>query len=234
LHALYLNLGREIFDHRSRAAGIGAIGQQFVGFGTGFLDVDNDGWEDLVIANGHVWRRPPRTTMQQRAVLLRNVGQQGRRVFRDISTQGGPFFQTPTVGRGLAIGDLDNDGWPDLVVSRTNDPVVLLHNEAAATSPAHWLGIQLAGRDHRDVVGSTVILEGKDRSLTRFAKGGGSYLSAGDTRLLFGLGSAERVGRVTVKWSWGQTQSWENLEPDAYWELREGQAAPRQITAPPR
>jgi hypothetical protein len=225
LHALYLNLGRETFDHRSRATGIGAIGQQFVGFGTGFLDVDNDGWEDLVIANGHVLRYPPRgSTVKQRPVLFQNVEQQGRRFFRDVSARAGPYFQIPAVGRGVAIGDLDNDGWPDLVISHTNTPVVLLRNEAARAqdTPSRWLGVRLIGRDGRDVVGSTVILEGDGRRLTRFARGGGSYLSANDPRLLFGLGRSEKVGRITVKWSWGQTQTWDNLKPNAYWELHEG------------
>ncbi|HJT79057.1 MAG TPA: ASPIC/UnbV domain-containing protein, partial [Gemmataceae bacterium] len=121
-------------------------------------------------------------------------------------------------------GDLDNDGWPDLVVSYTNSPVKLLRNEAAAAAPNHWLGVRLVGRDHRDVVGSTVVLEGETRKLTRFAKGGGSYLSAGDPRLLFGLGASLQARRVTVRWSWGESQTWDGLRPDRYYELREGQA----------
>jgi hypothetical protein len=227
-HALYRNLGHEAFYYQSQDAGIAALGQTWVGFGTGFVDVDNDGWEDLVIANGHVMRWPAwGIPMKQRPVLLHNVEQKGRRFFRDISPQGGAFFGTPAIGRGLAVGDLDNDGWPDLVVSNTNGGVVLLRNEAAADNPAHWLGVKLVGRDHRDVVGSTVIVEVDGRRLTRFAKGGGSYLSAGDPRLLFGLGAAGKVGRVTVKWSWGESQSWEGLEPNRYWELREGEAEAR-------
>ncbi len=234
-HALYRNLGRETFRYDSQATGIAALGQTWVGFGTGFLDVDNDGWEDLVFVNGHVMRRPLwGLPMKQRPVLLRNVDRQGRRVFEDVSPQGGAFFQTPTVGRGLAIGDLDNDGWPDLVVSHTNSPAVLLRNEAGADNPAHWLGVRLFGRGHRDVVGSTVVVEAAGRRLTRFAKGGGSYLSAGDPRLLFGLGPTTRVGRVTVKWSWGETQTWDGLEPDQYWELHEGEAAPRRAASAKR
>jgi hypothetical protein len=227
-HALYRNLGQERFLHQSQAAGIAALGQTWVGFGTGFIDVDNDGWEDLVIVNGHVMRWPAwGIPMKQRPVLLHNVEQKGRRFFRDISRQGGAFFGTPAIGRGLAVGDLDNDGWPDLVVSNTNGGVVLLRNEAAADNPAHWLGVRLVGRDHRDVVGSTAIVEVDGRRLTRFVKGGGSYLSAGDPRLLFGLGAAAKVWRVTVKWSWGESQSWEGLEPDRYWELREGEPQAR-------
>jgi hypothetical protein len=233
-HALYQNLGHETFRHQSQATGVAALGQTWVGFGTGFIDVDNDGWEDLAFVNGHVMRRPLwGLPMKQRPVLLHNVDYQGRRFFKDVSPQGGAFFQTPALGRGLAIGDLDNDGWPDLVVNNTNTPAVLLRNEAGADHPANWLGVRLVGRGYRDVAGSTVIVEADGRRLTRFAKGGGSYLSAGDPRLLFGLGRATRVGRVTVKWSWGEVQSWEGLEPNQYWELHEGETAPRRPSPRP-
>jgi hypothetical protein len=226
MHSLYRNLGGELFQHESRVRGVGTLGMYRVGFGTGFVDVDNDGWEDLVVVNGHVVYRPAMgSTLKQRPVLLRNVEERGRRFYRDVSGQGGPFFDTPAVGRGMAIGDLDNDGWPDLVVSHTNSPVVLLRNVAAEAAPANWLGVRLIGRDNRDVVGSTVILEGATRRLTRFVKGGGSYLSARDPRILFGLGRDDAVRRVTVRWSWGASQSWEGLEPNRYWDLHEGQAA---------
>jgi hypothetical protein len=236
IHALYANRGQERFEHRSQAAGIGAIGTHWVGFGTGFIDLDNDGWEDIVIANGHVLYHPMRgSTFKQRPVLLRNIEQQGRRFYTDISAQGGDFFKTPTLGRGLAIGDLDNDGWSDLVISHSNSPVVLLRNQVASTQdkPNHWLGLSLHGKDHRDVVGSTVVVELEGgRKLTRFAKGGGSYLSAGDRRILVGLGSADKVLAVTVRWSWGESQTFPGkaLPVDRYWELHEGQDQPR----PPR
>jgi hypothetical protein len=240
LHGLYANRGKERFDHRSRVAGISVIGQHWVGFGTGFLDVDNDGWEDLIIVNGHVLQNPILgSTFKQRPFLLRNIESRGRRFFQDISTQGGPYFQMPNLGRGLAIGDLDNDGWADVVVSHTNSPVALLRNETAAgqKSPHRWLGLTLKGKENRDIVGSTVIVElASGRKLTRFAKGGGSYLSASDPRLLFGLGATEEVKQLTVKWSWGQSQSWpkDRFEINHYWELHEGQAEPRPAKGSPR
>jgi hypothetical protein len=186
-----------------------------------------------VIANGHVFRYPVGgDSPKERPVLLRNTERQGRRFFQDAAAQGGEFFATPALGRGLAVGDLDNDGWPDLVVSITNGPAVLLRNEAGAASAARWLGVKLVGRERRDVVGSTAVLELEGgRRLTRFAKGGGSYLSASDPRLLFGLGESGQPARLTVKWSWGESQSWHGLTPGAYWELREGEADARRLPA---
>ncbi len=203
LHGLYRNLGGELFHYQSQRAGLGALGQQWVSFGTRFVDIDNDGWEDLLIVGGHVVYHPPTgSTVKQRPLLLHNVAHEGRRVFKDRSGRGGTFFQTPAVGRGLAIGDLDNDGWPDVVVSHCNSPVVLLRNDAAKSTPANWLGVRLVGRRHRDVVGSTVILEGNGHKRYRYVKGGGSYLSARRSAHPLRLGvqrrRAARDGEVVV------------------------------------
>ena len=227
--ALYQNLGRDRFAYQSEAAGLAALGRSYVGFGTAFLDVDNDGWEDLVITNGHVLRRPLGSTLKQTPLLLRNTEVNGRRVFQDYTSRGGSFFATPAIGRGVAVGDLNNRGWPDLVISNTNSPAAILRNEAAADNPARWLGVKLVGRDNRDVAGTTLTLEANGRRLTRFVKGGGGYLSSSDRRILFGLGPTGRAGRLTVRWSWNKEQSWEGLEPNAYWELHEGEAAPRRL-----
>ena len=233
LHSLFRNNGNERFHYQSRAAAVNAMGMHFVGFGTGFVDIDHDGWEDLIIINGHVLQYPGHgSTLRQPPVLLRNVESSGRRMFKHNSHQGGQYFKTPAVGRGLAIGDLDNDGWPDAVVSNINSPVALLRNIAGQESSARWLGIRLVGRGHRDNVGSTIVLETDGKRWTRFAKGGGSYLSANDARIIFGLDGSEKVNRLTVKWSWGEPQTWENLESNTYWELHEGQAAPRRIVQP--
>ena len=111
-----------------------------------------------------------------------------------------------------------------------NNATGVLRNEAAA-SP-RWLGLRLVGRGNRDVVGSTVVLEGSTRRLTRFVRGGGSYLSASDPRLLIGLGPSETVRKITVKWSWGKTQTWDAPELNSYWELREGQPTISRIGLP--
>ena len=222
VHALYSQRAGGVFYHSSKAAGIAALGRRYVGFGTGFLDFDNDGWEDLVIANGHVVRYPAGASFRQRAVLLHNVERAGRRSFDDASARGGDYFERKLLGRGLAIGDLDNDGWSDLVISHSNSPAVVLMNQRGSTAGRRWLGIELVGRNNRDVAGATVTLELDGRTLTRYAKGGGSYLSSGDRRLLFGLGTGRKLGRLRVRWPWGETEEWNDLEAGAYYRLSEG------------
>jgi hypothetical protein len=202
-HALYRNRGAGRFVFATLAAGIGSIGQRYVGFGTAFIDVDNDGNEDLVVSNGHVFRHPTAVTAAQHPILLANQGN-GR--FQDISSAGGAYFGQNHLGRGLAVVDLDNDGWPDLVVSHLNSPVGMLRN---AGGNAHWLGFELHGLDHRDLVGSRVIVQVGGRQLTRFVKGGGSYCSASDARIVFGLGNTDHIDGVEVFWSWGKQQHWD-------------------------
>jgi hypothetical protein len=221
-HALYSNQGRERFNYATRTAGIAAMGQGYVGFGTAFFDFDNDGSEDLIIVHGHALRHPVGTTAKQLPTLLHNISHQGRRFFKNVTLEGGPYFQKPALGRGLAVGDLDNDGWPDVVVTHANSPAVLLKNMAATRQMNRWLGVKLTGIKGRDLVGTTVTLDDGSRTLTRFVKGGGSYLSASDPRLLFGLGASGICKRLTVRWSWGETQTWDNLEPNGYWQLHEG------------
>lgn len=237
-HALYRleapgDVPHFVFD--SMATGLTGLGRSYVGFGTGFFDYDLDGWQDVVIANGHVIRYPSGSAVRQRSLLLRNEGRkEGKNAvrFTDMGDQGGVYFQALHQGRGLAIGDLDNDGRPDLVISHMNAPVVLLRNEAGKGN--HWLGVQLADKTHRDFVGARLTLEVGPRTLTRFAKGGGSYLSSGDRRHLFGLGAAGTVGRLTVTWPWGQKDTWEGLAVDRYWRLTAGDKAPVDLSGADR
>jgi hypothetical protein len=221
LHALYRNVGTDVFLFSTQVSGIAAIGRMSVGFGTAFLDMDLDGREDLVVTNGHVIRHSPR--LRQKPVLLRNEG--GGR-FRDVTSQGGPYFRQGHVGRGLVVGDLDNDGKPDLIVSHLNAPIALLRNEEP--SGHHWLGVVLVGRDNRDVVGARLVLEAGGQRQTRFAQGGGSYLSSGDRRHLFGLGTATKIDRLTVVWPSGRIQQWDGakLTADQYHRLVEESEAP--------
>jgi hypothetical protein len=236
LPALYRNESdgdRLLFRYMTRPAGIAILRSSYVGFGTAFIDVDLDGWEDLVAINGHVRRYPSYCPLRQRPFLLRNQGD-GR--FFPITLQGGDYFHNDHRGRGLAVGDLDNDGRPDLVLSHLNEPVVLLRNapNEAKVPHHHWLGLKLLGRQHRDIVGARVVVESGGRRLTRFAKGGGSYLSSSDPRLLFGLGDLDRIDRIIVFWPWGEPQHWEGLAVDRYWQLTEGETEAREHSGAPR
>ena len=185
-HALYRPGDKMFYNDSSARFGLNAIGTAFVGFGTVFADVDLDGWEDIVVNNGHVIRHSPKDNIRQRPVLFLNRPRDGGRYFVDAAKEGGPYFGQRYLGRGLAVVDLDNDGRPDLVFCNTNEPVRILRNESPADR--HWLGVELVGRDRRDVVGARLTLDTGERKLLRFLAGGRSYLSSCDPRRLFGLG----------------------------------------------
>jgi enediyne biosynthesis protein E4 len=245
IHALYRNATNAAwwpwefssaqFVYASRRAGVAAIGLNYVGFGTGFVDYDLDGAPDVFITNGHVIRFPtPPAELLQQPVLLRNLRKPGDKPFQvrfqDISAQAGPFFQTKHMGRGAAFGDLDNDGRTDIVISHVNEPVVVLQNTLANGN--HWLGVHLIGNPYRDAVGAKLTLEVGGQKLMRQIKGGGSYLSAHDPRVVFGLGSEQRVGKLTVRWPSGRMQTWDNLGIDRYWRLEEGKAGVQPLHLP--
>jgi hypothetical protein len=235
LHALYQNRmrgGNLYFNFATQSSGLAAIGQTWVGFGTGFLDIDNDGWEDLFISNGHVIRYPGGAAkVKQKPVMFLNyekiIKKTGaaivtERKFQDISEQCGTYFLTEHQGRGVAIGDLNNDGLPDIVVSHVNAPIAILKNVSPAGN--NWLGIELKTKDNRTLTGAKLILEVDGRTLTRFAKGGGSYMSANDTRHIFGLAKAAKSGKLTIEWPTGEprTEHWENLQINKYHRLVQG------------
>ena len=226
-HALYhndLNLGGNPIDglgftHRSARAGIAKIGLLYVGWGVGFVDLDNRGWEDLLIINGHVIRFPVSkgATKEQCPVLLRN---QADGTFKQITQQGGAFFRQKHQGRGVALGDLDNDGKVDFVASIVNSNIAVARN--VSTSGNHWLGIELKGKDNRDIVGARLCLEVAGRKLWRFCKGGGSYASARDPRHVLGLEKQTKPGRLTVHWPNGDKQEFVDLEADRYYRITQG------------
>lgn len=215
-HALYHNDcpdGRILFRHVSDPSGIGAVGLRHVGWGTAFLDLDHHGWEDIVFVNGHVYRNPTNgNTRHQTPVLLRN---QGDGTFVNLSVQGGAYFQRRHLARGAAFGDLDNDGRIDAIISHINEPAVVLRN-VAEVEGRHWLGVELVGKDHADIVGARLILECGGRTQMRFAKGGGSYLSSSDRRSVFGLAQATNIERCTVIWPNGDRQEAHDLKIDRF------------------
>jgi hypothetical protein len=128
-------------------------------------------------------------------------------------------------GRGGAFGDLDNDGRTDIVLNNVNESVVLLRN--ALDNGHHWLGIELVGKQHPDAIGAKLTLEVAGQKLVRQVKGGGSYMSANDRRIVFGLGKESRIGKLVVRWPSGATETWDNLPIDKYWRLVEGDKEPR-------
>ena len=121
----------------------------------------------------------------------------------------------------MAVGDLDNDGWPDLVISHMNDPVVLLRNDARRSAGTTGWASNWSARTGATWSGPDVMLEAGKRKQTRFAKGGGSYLSARDPRQLFGLATTDRTAKLTVFWPSGRVQQWDDLAVDRYHTLRE-------------
>src|SRR5262249_5210657 len=151
------------------------------------------------------------TTRRQLPVLFLNRG--GK--FKDITKRGGPYFREQHLSRGAVLVDLDNDGRLDLVISHINDPVAVLRN-VLPTADRHWVGVELVGEGHRDVVGSRVTLESGGRTQTRFAKAGGSYASSPDRRHVFGLGTSAEVTKLAVVWPDGTRQEWTNVPTDRY------------------
>jgi hypothetical protein len=229
LPGLYANQtdgDRPRFTFCTNRCGIGAIGSNYVSWGTGFFDLDLKGWEDIFIVSGHAIRFPTKIDRRQKPVLLRNEG--GK--FRPAVSAGWPYVGDPHNARGAAFGDLDNRGRIDIVVSHLNEPVVVLRNVADAAG-RHWVGVRLLRPNGADVVGARVVVESAGGRQTRFAKGGGSYGSTNDPRLHFGLGTDTRIDKATVYWPDGKVQQVAGLEPDAYWDVTEGEAAPKRAPA---
>jgi hypothetical protein len=227
LHNLYRLIHCQdipFFRCDTAAAGIPILGRKDVGWGTGFIDFDLDGWEDLFVSNGHTLRHPvgEGRDRRQTPVLLLN---RGNGKFLPATRRLGPYGEVEHMGRGVAFVDLDNDGRVEVVISHINEPATILRN---VSSPEHhWLGVQLVGAGHADVVGAKVVLEAGGRKQTRFAKGGGSYASSSDRRLVFGLGKTDKIDRLTVTWADGKRQEWTGLASDRYHVVTQGQKEAR-------
>jgi hypothetical protein len=244
---LFRNNGKNLFTDVSPRAGMHTASWDKVGWGTCFFDGDRDGNLDIFVANGHIYRNAEimvernedgsSQSFQQMAQLF--LGN-GRGAFRDVSLQAGDYFLKPHVGRGAALGDYDNDGAVDLAINHCGEPASLLHNETQ--TPHHWIRLQLEGTRHlnprgsnRDAIGARVTLRLGDRTLVRHVKGGGSYLSSHDRRLLIGLGPAERVDEVEVRWpnADSSVQKFGPLTADRSYKLVEGASAALPALCPP-
>jgi enediyne biosynthesis protein E4 len=225
LPALYRNnSGSSVqFTYDTLRSGVSAIGGLYVGWGVGFLDFDLDGWDDLFFVNGHAIRFPTKIDRRQKPVFLWS----NRGTFKQPVTKDWPYFSQPHNARGVAFGDLDNDGKIDAVISHLNEPVVVLRN-VYPTAGRHWLGVRLVRENGADIVGSRVVLESAGGKQTKFAVGGGSFASTSDPRLVFGLGPDTKISKVTVHWPSGKAQEVAGLEPDAYWQITEGDPTPKR------
>jgi len=220
LPALYQNRTAEAdrirFAFSTQSSGLGMLNGAFVSWGTGFADFDLNGWDDLYIVNGHAIRHPHKAERSQKPSLLVNEG--GK--FKVHTPKAGKFFTEAHNARGSAVGDLDNDGRPDLVVVRLNAPVAILRN-VTPVEGKHWVGVSLRGKGNRDLVGSRVEIVSALGTQTKFVKGGASYGSTDDPRLHFGLGGDEKIEKATVHWSHGGSQVIGGLTVDQYFGVTE-------------
>ncbi len=223
---LYANLGDGFFADRSAAAGLAAPTRFRLGFGISFLDANNDGHLDLMIANGYVSDIRPLFPYAMPIQLF--LGDPSGRLAELPAAPDSPF-RVPHVGRGLVTGDFDDDGLVDALVVAQNESPVLLKNESRLPH-AHSLCLKLRGvQSNRDGVGTRVTVEAAGRRWVSQRMGGGSYASASDGRLHFGLGSASKIDSVRVKWPSGHEDRFRDLKPDGSYEIREGDGTPRPL-----
>jgi hypothetical protein len=231
---LYVNDGTGVFEDHSARAGIRLPSLSFTGFGAGWVDIDIEGWLDLVTVNGAVTQniealaRNELFSLQQRKQVFRNLGN-GQ--FEDATKSAGAVFQIPEVSRGLALGDIDNDGDVDMVVGNDNGPLRLLINNVG--NRKHWVGLRLVGEPvapkrgtrggGRDMLGARVaVTAGNGRTMWRRAHTDGSYASASDPRVLVGVGDAQAPVKVRVIWPDGTSETFDGVAVDKYTTMQQG------------
>jgi hypothetical protein len=209
---LMRNLGKNGFEDISESAGISAASAQYVSWGSGIYDFDNDGLLDILIFHGGLIHMIP-----QEHSLFRGLGK-GK--FSDVSREAGPVFDVKTVARGACFADYDNDGKVDAFVVNLGAPGKLLHN--VTSNGNHWIAVKLKGtKSNRDGIGAAVALTAGGRTQTAVRVAGSGYLSQDDDRLHFGLGPASKIDKLTVRWPSGRTQTLENVAVDRVMTVEE-------------
>ena len=228
---LYRNNGDGTFDDATFRAGLG-LHTQYLGWGTAFFDFDNDSWPDLILVNGHVYPEVDKyhlgSNYHEPRILYHN---NGNGTFADISANGGPGITATAASRGLAVGDLWNDGQLSVVISNMNARPSLLVNQVRSSN--HWIGIRTVGtRSNRDGIGAKVTVRAGKRILVDEVRSGSSYISNSDMRLHFGLGAATKIDSLEVRWLSGLVERFENLPVDAVHTIKEGSGVSVNPVAP--
>jgi hypothetical protein len=218
---LYRNDGDGNFSDVTSASGLAAH-TQYLGWGTMFFDFDNDGWPDLILANGHVYPEVDKfhlgSSYLETRLLYRN---NGNGTFSDVSSTAGPGINTASSARGLAVGDLWNDGQLSVVISNVNAKPSLLVN--SVRSGNHWVAFRTVGtRSNRDGMGAKITVKIGKRTLVDEVRSGSSYISQNDLRVHFGLGSATKIDSVQVRWPSGLAEQFDNVVEDSIHTLKEG------------
>ncbi len=228
LNRYYRGNGDGTFLDATIPSGLGQTNFLNSSFGARFFDFDNDGWRDLLVINGHILDNialyHPSVAYAEEKKLYRNIG--GGR-FVDATKTQDAGFRAPRVGRGLAVGDYDNDGWLDFLVNNNGEDAQLFHNDGGARPYArrnHWLGVHLIGtKSNRDAIGAAVKLIAGDFVSNDQAKGGMSYCSAQDPRIYFGLGKHARVDTMEITWPSGSREVIHDLAGNQIVTIEEGQ-----------
>ena len=223
-NTLYVNDGQGWFEDRSIALGLTGPSLPYTTFGAGWIDLENDGWPDLLVVSGAVTiiralsEAGDPFPLSQTNQIFANHGGRG---FADVTERGGAALALSEVSRGAAFGDLDNDGDTDVLVANNNGPARLLLSRAA--DGAHWFGLRVLDARGRDAYGARVEIHGAGAPvLTRRVRTDGSYASANDPRVLFGLGDRAETQEVRVHWPDGKVEAWRAVPIDRYSTLRQG------------
>jgi hypothetical protein len=219
-YALYKNT-EGLFEYVTGPSGVGAITAIYSGWGAKFVDYDNDGWRDIFVGQGHVMDNievtQPSVRYLQTPLLMRN--RKGK--FEDVSSVSGAPFSVPRAARGVAIGDLDNEGSPDIVINCNNGACLLLRNQGGSGN--HWLTVETVGvKSNRDGIGARIsVTTASGAKQVAMVSTAGSYLSSNDKRVHFGLGADRKVRLIEIHWPSGVVQKLENIDADRILTVKE-------------